>query len=173
MILMKRLITIFIFNILVFSSCSIDQNEMALLYNNQILNSYNEVTDALNIFFESTNKDIIELKKSHQLAVKTTELALNNVELIEVVKNGEELKKTTIAYLNISLKILNENGLKIIYFREELDKKYNDNLIDSVNFYVLKSYDELEIITNQFDTIHKKFAEQYHINIETDTLPSE
>ncbi len=153
-------------------SCSVDKNEMALLYNNQILSLYNEVTESLNLFFESSNNDI-DLKKTHDLAIKTTETAINNTQLLEPFDKGEDFKNKTIEYFNGSLKILKAYGTKIISLREEIEKQYKDELVDSLNFYVVKSYDELELLTVQFDNAHHKFAEQYQINIETDTLLSE
>lgn len=170
---MKKYTYFLLLFILAFASCSVDKNEMALLYNNQILNSYNDVTEALNKFFEATNNNITELKKSHQTAIKTTEIAIKNLELIEDVENADNFKENTLNYLNGALKILKEYGIKIIFFREDIDKQYNDQSIDSLNYFIQKSYDELDILTIQFDTAHARFAEQYHINLHLDTTLSE
>lgn len=167
---MKKNTCLIMLLILTISSCGVDKNEMALLYNNQILNSYNEVTEALNLFFEATNNDINELKKSHQTAIRITETAIKNLELIEDVEKGNEFKESTLNYMKGTLKILNEYGVKIISFREVIDKQYSDSIIDSLNTYVVLSYDILDSLTINFDNAHKKFTEHYSIKNETDSI---
>jgi hypothetical protein len=149
-------------------SCKQNKTEIGLKYHDSIVEIQTEALDAFEDVLDAATSEVEVLVLKHTHALKTTENAILLTNQLATIENGENLKQKSLDMLQGMNKILSEEITKIIEIREELNKNYNDKLVDDLNDIILKSHNQIDLLIINFNNAQYEFSNHYNFELVED-----
>lgn len=146
-------------------SCKQNKTEIGLKYHDSIVEIQTEALDAFEDVLDAATSDLEILILKHKHALKTTENSILLTNQLATIENGENLKQKSLEILQGMNKILSEDITKIIEIREELNKNYNDKMVDDLNDIILKSHNQIDLLIINFNNAQYEFSNHYNFEL--------
>lgn len=162
---MKRNLLLISMVFLFFVSCTRDKTEVGFKYHETILNHQTDVLEAFEEALDAVTKDVEVLQLKRENALNVTQKAINETEKIEIIENGETLKKESLHLLQEIENILSDKFQKIIEIREDLNIIYRDELVDELNDIIMISHDQIDSLIIKFNKAQIDFGNHYHFEL--------
>ncbi len=168
---MKKNLLIFAIFAILISSCKQNKTEIGLKYHDTIVNIQMKAIIAFEEVLDSSTEDIAILIAKQENAKEVTKTALEKTKKIASIEYGEDLNLKSLNLIEGIQSLLYFEIQKIIEIREELNKIYDDELVDELNEIILKSHNHIDSLIFDFNKTQIDFGNHYNFElIEDDEL---